>query len=191
MCTISFGERCRSIKVSVGWVFFNCNRTEWSAVWSEIICDFKIKRVHMESLIPNMISDQNYTTQSSVTEYLFITSVLKSQIQWLNEFFFLSGQVFHWSIILSLFEKSCKSSVSFSRNLMNQWISLPAVYCCLWDFFHHLFNLKADSCVWVSPYSPSLGTAAYCTISSGLWKKLLTSQVNSTKVWADGTCVDE
>lgn len=96
MCTISFGERCRSIKVSVGWVFFNCNRTEWSAVWSEIICDFKIKRVHMESLIPNMISDQNYTTQSSVTEYLFITSVLKSQIHWLNEFFFV------WSLNISL-----------------------------------------------------------------------------------------
>ena len=88
MCTISFRERCRSIKVSVGWVFFNCNRTEWSAVWSEIICDFKIKRVHRESLIPNMISDQNYMTQSSVTGHLFITSILKSQIQWLNEFFF-------------------------------------------------------------------------------------------------------
>lgn len=88
MCTISFRERCRSIKVSVGWVFFNCNRTEWRAVWSEIICDFKIKRVHRESLIPNMISDQNYMTQSSVTGHLFITSILKSQIQWLNEFFF-------------------------------------------------------------------------------------------------------
>ena len=87
--------------------------------------------------------------------------------------------------------KKVAKVVSFSRNLMNQWISLPAVYCCLWDFFHHLFNLKADSCVWVSPYSPSLGTAAYCAISSGLWKKLLTSLVNSTKVWADGTCVDE
>ena len=120
MCTISFGERCRSIKVSVGWVFFNCNRTEWSAVWSEIICDFKIKRVHRESLIPNMISDQNYMTQSSVTGHLFITSILKSQIQWLNEFFFfLSDQIFHWSIILSLFEKSCKSCVSFSRNLID------------------------------------------------------------------------
>ena len=120
MCTISFRERCRSIKVSVGWVFFNCNRTEWSAVWSEIICDFKIKRVHRESLIPNMISDQNYMTQSSVTGHLFITSILKSQIQWLNEFFFfLSDQIFHWSIILSLFEKSCKSCVSFSRNLID------------------------------------------------------------------------
>lgn len=94
MCTISFEERCRSIKVSVGWVFFNCNRTEWSAVWSEIICDFKIKRGHMESLVPNMISDQNYTAQSSITEYLFITSILKSQIQWLNEVFF-----FVWSSI--------------------------------------------------------------------------------------------
>ena len=190
MCTISFGERCRSVKVSVGWVFFNCNRTEWSAVWSEIICDFKIKRVHIESLIPNMISDQNCTAQSSITEYLYYIyfEITNSVAQWV---FFLSGQVFHWSIILSLFEKSCKSCVSFSRNLMNQWISLPAIYCCLWDFFHHLFNLKADSCVWVSPYSPFLGTAAYCTISSSLWKKLLTSQVNSTKVWADGTCVYE
>lgn len=117
MCTISFGERCRSIKVSVGWVFFNCNRTEWSAVWSEIICDFKIKRVHMESLVPNMISDQNYMTQSSVTEYLFFTSILKSQIQWLNVFF-LSDQISHGSIILSLFEKSCKV-VSFSCNLID------------------------------------------------------------------------
>ena len=121
--------------------------------------------------------------------YYIYFEITNSVAQW--GFFFLSGQVFHWSIILSLFEKSCKSCISFSRNLMNQWISLPAVYCCLWDFFHHLFNLKADSCVWVSPYSPFLGTAAYCTISSGLWKKLLTSLVNSTKVWADGTCVDE
>lgn len=49
----------------------------------------------MESLVPNMISDQNYTTQSSVTEYLFITSVLKSQIHWLNEFFLSDHLIFH------------------------------------------------------------------------------------------------
>ena len=118
MCTISFRERCRSIKVSVGWVFFNCNRTEWSAVWSEIICDFKIKRVHIESLIPNMISDQNCTAQSSITEYLYYIyfEITNSVTQWV---FFLSGQVFHWSIILSLFEKSCKSCVSFSCNLID------------------------------------------------------------------------
>ena len=146
MCTISFGERCRSIKVSVGWVFFNCNRTEWSAVWSEIICDFKIKRVHMESLIPNMISDQNYTTQSSVTEYLFITSVLKSQIHWLNEFFLADHLIFHWSIVLILFEKSCKSCVSFSCNLIDFCKLKPwnLTDCCVLAKLSHWPGKRCD-----------------------------------------------
>lgn len=122
MCTISFGERCRSIKVSVGWVFFNCNRTEWSAVWSEIICDFKIKRVHMESLIPNMISDQNYMTQSSVTEYLFFTSILKSQIQWLNDFFFVWSNIswIHYiELVWKKLQKLCLIFPQFDES-MNQ-----------------------------------------------------------------------
>ena len=51
----------------------NGNGTEWSAIWSEIICIIPKLNEHTARVrfeISSMISDQNCTTQSSITTLL-------------------------------------------------------------------------------------------------------------------------
>ena len=75
-CNYSWTEvKIKVLKISLTLkdMINNGNWTEWSAIWSEIICvisksNERAARVRFE--ITSMISDQNCTTQSSITTLL-------------------------------------------------------------------------------------------------------------------------
>ena len=62
-----------TIMLSVFFMIYNGNWTEWSAIWAEIICMISKSNEHavwVKFEITSMISDQNCTTWGSITTLL-------------------------------------------------------------------------------------------------------------------------